>query len=807
MSHTLDYMIALPRWLLWKAVPDPAKPKKPRKIPISAATGQACDPIDPANHVDYASAYAAQGPQGATGMAFVFVKEDGLFFVDIDDCLDASQPGGWSPIAQDLMQRFAGCAIEVSQSGKGLHIFGRYDGNAPDHSCKNIPLGLELYTENRFCAVTFDRAVGDASTVATVALEQAVADYFTKTARDSDVSGWTDEPRDGYDTSLSDDDHLIERATKTSANRPESQFGGISFGDLFTGNADAIARKFPGSSDGGYDASSADSALASHLLFWTGHNYARIERLMRRSALARDKWDFRDDYLERTILNAAKAHSGDYARPKETTSISEGPQPLRREMPPAPPYPLDALGPILEPAARAIIDRVQVPDAIAAQSVLAVASLAAQAHADVALPPNGKTSPLSLFLCTVAASGERKSAADKDALIPVVKRQAALRDQEAAEKIKYEIKLAAYETAHKAVLRAEKDSSRDEIEAALAALGSPPQPPLSSILLMREPTLEGLHKLFEIGQPSLGLFSDEAGLFVGGNAMNKDNRLKTAAGLSELWDGAGINRIRAGDGASALYGRRLAKHLMMQPDVAAMMLADPMLKGQGLLSRMLVAAPNSIVGTRMQRPTRPDSLTALNAYADALYRILATDPPLKERTRNELHPRLLKLSEEASALWRHFADDTESKAGPGGQYEPVVGFANKLPEHATRIAAVLEIIGNVNAEDVTAQSMERGVRLARFYISEALRLFDAGMVSPDILSAEKLLAWLHERGDHIIGLTQIYQTGPNMLRQAAQARAAAKILAEHGWLIPIKGGALINGKHVNEAWNVVLKNI
>ncbi|MBF0819946.1 DUF3987 domain-containing protein, partial [Streptococcus acidominimus] len=60
--------------------------------------------------------------------------------------------------------------------------------------------------------------------------------------------------------------------------------------------------------------------------------------------------------------------------------------PLFPPLPPAAPYPLDALGPILGEAASAIARKVQAPAAIAAQSVLAAASLAVQAHADVRMP-------------------------------------------------------------------------------------------------------------------------------------------------------------------------------------------------------------------------------------------------------------------------------------------------------------------------------------------------------------------------------------------------------------------------------------
>src|SRR5271170_8319176 len=93
-------------------------------------------------------------------------------------------------------------------------------------------------------------------------------------------------------------------------------------------------------------------------------------------------------------------------------------------------YPTDALGDVLGPAARAIAAKIQCPEAMAAQSVLSVASLACQALADVRLP-YGQTRPLSLFALTIAASGDRKSSADREAMIPV-----RMREQKLAEDFK-----------------------------------------------------------------------------------------------------------------------------------------------------------------------------------------------------------------------------------------------------------------------------------------------------------------------------------------------------------------------------------
>jgi hypothetical protein len=94
---------------------------------------------------------------------------------------------------------------------------------------------------------------------------------------------------------------------------------------------------------------------------------------------------------------------------KETAFAPEGPQPLLREIPPGLPYPAEALGP-LRPAVEAVAGATQAPVAIPAASALAVASLAVQGFADVDTLRGPR--PTSLFLLTIARSGERKSSCD-----------------------------------------------------------------------------------------------------------------------------------------------------------------------------------------------------------------------------------------------------------------------------------------------------------------------------------------------------------------------------------------------------------
>jgi hypothetical protein len=340
-------------------------------------------------------------------------------------------------------------------------------------------------------------------------------------------------------------------------------------------------------------------------------------------------------------------------------------------------------------------------------------------------------------------------------------------------------------------------------KAELDALGPEPPKPLTPLLACPEPTFEGLCLLLAGGYPSVGIFSDEGGQFVGGHGMSDDSRLRTAAGLSGLWDGEPIRRVRATDGTSVLPGRRVALHLMMQPGVASRLLSDRALLDQGLLSRMLVCAPESRAGTRLWREPSDASRNALVDYHDLLRDLHAAELPLAKGKRNELEPRVLRLSREARDLWIQYADRNEVQLGSGGALYPVRGLANKLPEHAARVAAVLTLTTDLDADAVQGDRMAAGIEIVQLYATEALRLFDAGQTDAELHDAERLRRWLlDEWKERAIGLPEIYQRGPNAIRSAKIARQLVGILEDHGWLLRLPKGAEIDGAHRREAWAI-----
>ena len=454
--------------------------------------------------------------------------------------------------------------------------------------------------------------------------------------------------------------------------------------------------------------------------------------------------------------------------------------PLYPPLPPSEPYPIDALPPILANAVHGIARKVQVPPALAAQSVLAVASLAAQAHADVLLP-YGQARPLSLILATVAASGDRKSSSDNEALWPVRKIEASLKVTYDRDRETWAIASAAW-AAERRKIEADRSLDFEGRKLALSALGSEPLPPLYPFKTMPDPTVEGLAKAWPNAEPSLGLFSAEGGSFIGGHGMNADNRLKSAATFSEIWDGKPIRRVRAADGVSILPGRRLATHLMIQPNAAALFLADEVLRDQGLLSRVLVAAPDSLAGSRLYREPDPADEAAIRAYGARLLSIMETSALMAPGTRNELDPRRLPLTAEASDLWRAFFNHVEGQCGASGELRGIRDFASKAAEQAARLAGILAIVEDVHAREVDAPTMESAIALADWYVAEAARLQKAARTDVKLLRAQALLDWLASRSTREVEFRDILRLGPSATRTKEDAEKALAVLKAHGWI-------------------------
>jgi hypothetical protein len=482
------------------------------------------------------------------------------------------------------------------------------------------------------------------------------------------------------------------------------------------------------------------------------------------------------------------------------------PLPIQRPTFPAKSYPFDALGSIAGAAARRIHEVVQAPDATCGQSILGVLSLCCQGFVDIKI--DGRRYPTSLFLLTVSESGERKSGTDKIALKPINDWQKLLVDQHKKQLIDYKNKIEIWKIRRNAAIKAAAEKS---------GKGSPelepePQAPCEGLLLCDEPTLEGLEQLLERGQPSAGIFSDEGGRLIGGHAMNSDNALKTACGLSNLWDGKPLTRVRKSEGSKILYGRRLAVHLMIQPVVLMQLLSNEMLMGQGLLSRCLFSAPLPLAGTRKYQEIDLSKDPIILSFYDLINKLLDKPYPKGDGKHidpfnpdDALDPKIIELDRDSKKRWIEFHDETDRKMNEDGEFYPIKPFASKASEQVLRVAALFAFSENAFDSQIpliNLQQLERAITLISYYLEETLRILGKSISDPDINLAIQTLEWIKsKRSNQIFSIADVYQRGPVQIRTGAKAKKIMRILQEHE-LVTEQQNVVIDNKKVRSAWKL-----
>ena len=98
--------------------------------------------------------------------------------------------------------------------------------------------------------------------------------------------------------------------------------------------------------------------------------------------------------------------------------------------------------------------------------------------------------------------------------------------------------------------------------------------------------------------------------------------------------------------------------------------------------------------------------------------------------------------------------------------------------------------------------MRNSTVLTQYYLNEALRVLNSGIANPVLQEANKLLEWLRGKQKTTITLPEIYQCGPNSIRDAKKARHLRNILIDHGYALSLTDGAEIEGTMRKEAYEV-----
>lgn len=312
MNESLKKLPA--RFIFWKLMP---KDGGFAKVPVNV-NGYPIDPHLPTNWMGLEQAQGVIETVPDLNLGWV-IAGDGYFFIDLDDCRDESD---WNAHAKTVCSYFPGAMMEVSQSGKGLHIIGWcHVDKVRDRKNKWKTDGKtsEFYIEKRFIAFGPHGWQGDPYQDFTSAVLSVVPQ------RDpGDDNALTDGPSPEY-TGPTDDNELIAKMLSATGSMNSVFKSKASFRDLWEGFAPHLIQFFPSPTNpNDYDHSSADAALMAHLAFWTGRDGERMDRLFRRSKLYREKYENRADYRNGTIINAVRNCKKVYDIPRKAEPPIQG---------------------------------------------------------------------------------------------------------------------------------------------------------------------------------------------------------------------------------------------------------------------------------------------------------------------------------------------------------------------------------------------------------------------------------------------------------------------------------------------------
>lgn len=303
------------QWVSWQYV---ERDGKPTKCPISPTKGGTASSTDAATWGTFEQALTACRAADMDGVGYVFRADDPYTGVDLDNCIDSAtgQPKPWAQAILDQLNSYA----EISPSSTGVKIFVR--AVKPGQRCKAgyEDGAVEVYDRGRFFTVTGERL---AACPTSVEDRQAALDvvYTQVFGAPDPAPAPPANPSNNGRVPLADDEIIrLACASKKS---------GAKFAALWAGRWN----------DHFNSRSEADSSVAFMLAFYT-KDAAQIDRIYRRSALIRDKWDElhgQQTYGALTIAKALATVTAQYKprkRKGDGTKSSGAKMPLTDEPPP-----------------------------------------------------------------------------------------------------------------------------------------------------------------------------------------------------------------------------------------------------------------------------------------------------------------------------------------------------------------------------------------------------------------------------------------------------------------------------------------
>lgn len=781
-----DALKNLPQWLVWKYVEevDPETGETDYdKPPFNARTGGPGSSTNSRTWAPIKVALAAYRKGGWDGLGFVLSRKSGddapgVVGVDLDKCRDP-QTGILETWAQEVVDRLRSYT-EVSPSGRGLRIFvlaklppqGRKRGH------------FECYETGRYVTVTGQRVEGTPATIEERQAElSAVHASFFRPEPQQEHDG-RQTPQAPLDL---DDAELLRRASAAK-------------------NGDRFTRLWAGDRSGYNSPSEADLALCNYLAFWCGPDEGRIADLFAQSGLFRSKWQ-REDYRRRTIDMALRNRTEFYSG-KRTPKVKYGhavstngdgstngsgepkgedvtpptppqwpdPVPLG-ELPEAAAFPITTLPKKLIPFVDEVAGSLNAPTDFAAVPLLAIAGGAIGNSRRLAIH-DSHTQGAVLFACIIGSPGSGKSPALGKVAAPL----------EIAERRFYR----EFEQAVKEWAKSQKAKDGDGEE---EGEGEEDERPKLRRQLLDDATTEVMGHRLADNCRGMMMVRDELAAVVTGLNQYKNGKGSDRQVYLKLWsqETIRIDRVKHPNGLPIVVSHPFCGIVgTIQPDVV------PRLRGEsfrgvpppndGFLDRWLLCFPTE--PKAVGESWRCVNQTTAEAWQAAVDTLLALEMiPDKE---GDLRPYLLRLDVEARLVWEQFTREHAKELNAEDFPNFLKGPWSKLRGYCGRLALIVHLLRFVTGETqngpVDSESMDRAVRLVRYFKSHAHKAYAAAGADVCVADARRVLDCLSRNHGHEdfagpFTRTAIYRRLRGHFRNKPDALdAPLRLLVDHHYL-------------------------
>jgi replicative DNA helicase len=430
----------------------------------------------------------------------------------------------------------------------------------------------------------------------------------------------------------------------------------------------------------------------------------------------------------------------------------------------------------------AVAESTQTPPDLAGVVYLGVLAAAAGGRAEVEVQP-GWREPVNLYAAPAMPPGSRKSAVFREMTAPLLDAERALQESARADISESAIFLEiAQEQAKRAVSEAAKKGTDDAKADAIAKaqFASSLTVPGWPRLVADDVTPEALISLLCEQGGRMAVLSAEGDLFdIMSGRYSRDAQVPNLGVFLKGHAGDLLLVDRKGREPERIEQAALTIVVTIQPQVLLDIARRPVLRGRGLLARVLYCLPPDTVGfRRVEVETVPDDVRdACHSQIKALALSLA----------DWTNPVVLMVTSAARKLLAQYQEEIEPRLrASGGDLADLRDWASKLAGATVRVAGLLHLAAHLQdgyQQPIDADTMERAVELGRYFTEHARAAFRQMGMDPLIADAQALLAWIKRSEAAEFSKRDLF-TGVrgSRFQKAADLDESLALLTDHGYV-------------------------